>query len=357
MKKNLKKLFVAVAILFLIAALGFTGCAPAEKQPLEEPSGEKESPKITQKINYITNPSGTGFYTIAVGQAKVLNDNTGLEITVQPSSGATAIPGLVGAKEGMLGLATSSTGAEALEGSGSFDEPHPFMMALQSGHSMLFGILTHEGTGIKSVEDLRGKKFTWDIPTHNVGRNLGYWVLKGYGLDPEKDVIPMKAEFAPDAVDDLIMGRTDATVGSLTGSKMEELASKYDTVVLPLEPDKLDLLNENFPGVLSGLTPDGIPKVEAGIPIIVTPAILFAHKDLDEEVAYLVVKTLIENQKELETVHQDFAEWTAENAVKTIPLLYHPGAIKYYKEVGLWTEEAENHQNKLLEKYEELIRK
>ena len=63
--------------------------------------------------------------------------------------------------------------------------------------------------------------------------------------------------------------------------------------------------------------------------------------------AYLIVKTLLENQKELIAVHRDFEEWSAERAVKNLGMPYHPGAVRYYKEKKVWTPEMEQLQQSL----------
>ena len=72
------------------------------------------------------------------------------------------------------------------------------------------------------------------------------------------------------------------------------------------------------------------------VPVIATATILLCHENLDENVAYGIVKTIIEHRGDLIVVHKEADKITLENAVNGSPVPYHPGAIKYLKEKGLW---------------------
>jgi len=72
--------------------------------------------------------------------------------------------------------------------------------------------------------------------------------------------------------------------------------------------------------------------------------------DFPEDMAYLITKTLLESQKELTMVHSEGKEWTVSNTLKPPPAPFHSGAIKYFKEKGLWTPDLEKFQEKLLRK-------
>jgi TRAP-type uncharacterized transport system substrate-binding protein len=65
-------------------------------------------------------------------------------------------------------------------------------------------------------------------------------------------------------------------------------------------------------------------------------------------VAYALVKTTFENLDDLRGVHRYYKQWGLESAVKNVPVPMHPGAIKYYKEKGVWGAEQEATQRKLL---------
>lgn len=84
------------------------------------------------------------------------------------------------------------------------------------------------------------------------------------------------------------------------------------------------------------------------IPILGTPTLLWTTAELNDDVAYNIVKTLIEYQEELASMHKDLKDWTLDTAVQPVLVPYHPEAIKYYREKGVWSEQMEQEQQRLL---------
>ena len=96
--------------------------------------------------------------------------------------------------------------------------------------------------------------------------------MQAYGLSPG-DVTTMKAEFNTKALEDLADKRTEAVMGSVQGSMMQEVATKVDTVILPFDASKIEIISKEMPPACSEVTPANIPKVPAGIPVIAIPNI------------------------------------------------------------------------------------
>ena len=313
------------------------------------PEAKAQGPKQQRYLNYVTLPSGTTHYSIAVVHGKTISDKTDLKVMVQPANGPMAIPGLMGSKQADLAVGNSLTVYWAYNGLVDFKEQHRFARILQSGNDLIFGIITHKGTGITSIPDLKGRKFTYNYPTSAFLKRLAELEMQAYGLSP-KDVTTMKAEFNTKALQDLADKRTEAVAGSIQGTMMQELATRVDTVVLPFDASKIEVISREMPPAHPAVTSTGTPKVPAGIPVIAIPNVLWAHKDLDDDTAYQVVKVLVENYKEMIPAFGDFRQWTPERAVRFLGMPFHPGAIRYYREKGVWTAEMEKQQQALLAK-------
>ena len=346
-----------LVIVGFVTLMAFTGAQPGRVEAIRTVQegrmlAQASSPQAkAQKVdlNLITTPAGTGTYTIAVGQGMLLNKKlSGYKVAVQPASGALALPRLLAKGEAQLVTIASPTMYWAYRGEEDFTSPLPSMRLLQSGNDMYFALLTRPDSGIHTIEGLRGKRVTYEIPSARLITKLGTVHLQAYGLDARKDVIPLKAEFTTMALNNLIDKRTDAIMASLGGSKMAEAEAKIGIKILPFAESKVSFLRQSLPVFHAAITPSGMPGVTPGVTVVATPGITAANEDLSDETAYLVIKTLLENHKELFPVHQDFHGWTPERAVRDIGMPYHPGAIKYYKEKGLWSREMEQRQVQLL---------
>lgn len=304
-----------------------------------------------KSFNFLALPAGTSVYTIAVGQGLILNKKLpDYKFFVQPSSSAHAVPIAIGKKEADLMTLPSPTAYWAFKGVEDYTTPIPPIRILQSGHDVYFGLVARTDSGIKSIKDLKGKRVTIDIRASRLLSKLGELMLEANGLDPKKDVTPLKAEFDVQALGNLVDKRTDAIISGLVGSKWAEAEKKTDFTVLPIEEDKVAYLRQRLPVVFPVKTPAGLPSIKAGVPVVTVPSVFGTHQYMDDQMAYLIVKTLLENQKELIAVHRDFEEWSAERAVKNLGMPYHPGAVRYYKEKKLWTPEMEQLQQGLLGK-------
>jgi len=82
-------------------------------------------------------------------------------------------------------------------------------------------------------------------------------------------------------------------------------------------------MQKEIPALFPALTKQN-GSMPAGVPIVATPALLWAHQDLDDDTAYSLVKALTMNVEELKKVQRDFAEWTSDRAVKKLFIPYHP---------------------------------
>jgi TRAP transporter TAXI family solute receptor len=299
-------------------------------------------------LNFITNPAGQGNYTISVAQAQLITKKTGLRIVVQPTQGPKVIPGLLEKKDGDLTTLSSMGIYWAYTGTGEYTKAFKFLRVIQSGSNNYFGVVTREGTGIKSITDLKGKRVTYFV-TSLLTIEVVQAELLAYGLNL-KDVTLLKAEDTPTALQDLLQKRTDAVCCALGGSKMVEFATKAKLVVLPFEAEKVPLLQKDLPAMFAAITPTNLSGVDPGIPVVATPILFAGRADLDDSVIYQIIKALIENYNEIKTVNPTMAEWKPEVAVQELPIPYHPGAIKYYREKGLWSTKMDDLQQKLLSK-------
>lgn len=351
-------MLICFLIIFLLV---LAGCdAQSTVEPEDEPGnaddeeqseiqeGEDEDETVDGDIVYATNPVGTGYYSIAAGQGALLTKMTDLGVIVQPTSGPEGIAEAL--KSGQAQLCVMNP--TLLRNFWQDDESIKAVRSVQGGNVLRFAFVTHEKTGIKEMADLKGRKVTFDglSASH---KQIAEGLLKAYGIDPENDITPMKMSFATGGFEDLAEGRTDVVIASLAGSKMEELASKVDPLVISVSEEKALEAAEYVPYLMPAVVDEDLPGAPAGTPVVGFLSAIYTTKDMSEDIAYLITKTLIENYQELIPIAEDLKEWIPENALtQNVKFPYHEGAIKYYKEVGMWTEEMDSWQQEILKEFE-----
>jgi uncharacterized protein len=298
-----------------------------------------------QSINLITNPAGMGMYTIAVAQGQLISKKTSFRIIVQPSQGPKVIPYILESGDGQVATLSVNNTYWAYKGISEYNKPYQFLRVLQAGNENYFAIITKEKSGIKTIPDLKGKRVTYSVTSYMTQLVMETELL-AYGLSPAKDITIVKTEDNSTALRDLDQGRTDAAACGLGGSKMAELSRKTKIVVLSFDPGRIAFVQKEMV-MFPAITPDNLSGVDPGLKVIATPNLLIARADLSDDAAYQMVKALIENYNELKAVNPILAEWKPEVAARELPVPYHPGAVRYYKEKGLWNSKLDQLQQKL----------
>jgi len=120
----------------------------------------------------------------------------------------------------------------------------------------------------------------------------------------------------------------------------EYVASKYPWFTDEIMPPDWSIYKGNYVGPGPGL--------DYPVYCVGTPMVTYCPADMSEDVVYQLIKCMYDHSNELVAVHPYFSERALDKAVRPLSVPYHAGAIKYYKEVGLWTPEAEANQQKQL---------
>ncbi len=190
-------------------------------------------------------------------------------------------------------------------------------------------------SGIESFADMKGKKVALDAPG-SAGLVSSQLVLKLFGIDPNKDMKAqrIKQSQGADAFKD---GRIDVVFGDVgwPNSTFMELATIRNIKILSFPDDVLGKIEAEYPSLPRETIPAGTYKDQGEIHTYTEAGPWVCGADLPEELVYHIVKTIHENQEWLtKNVHKAIGRWKFDPGVKILAPL-HPGAAKYYKEIGL----------------------
>lgn len=208
---------------------------------------------------------------------------------------------------------------------------------------------------ITSIEDLKGKRISIGLPTQSDwGMSAGLLLEHGYGITPENTDIRFVTP--PVMVQELIDGNTDAALTALlTNADREiwwtnDLTSKLDASgqtinYLGMSEEAIDAVNDTFDMTLVKLTVPGgtLPDQTEDFLAGGNRAYQAVHPDFPEEIAYELVMAVHEHGPDLRESAQGFWKfWSPTNMIAGLSEENaHPGAIRAYKELGLWEKTAD----------------
>jgi TRAP transporter TAXI family solute receptor len=249
---------------------------------------------------------------------------------------------------------TSPESYTAYMGEGPYKQPLKNLRVISVGASVLLSYVVRADSDIKTMAELKGKRVAIDRASY-VTKVENETCVQAAGLDLKKDITAVPVAGVAELMYCIMDGRADAGWASVGSSQVKEVAGRVGGLrwlSLAGGPDDAAarLLKEKVAGsrivqIKAGQDPD----VKNDAWILDTPIYLATHKSFSDEVVYQTLKAGLEHQKELVSIHPVFKGWTAKGSVSpdaAIP--YHPGAIRYYKEVGLWSDAMEQAQAKVL---------
>jgi TRAP transporter TAXI family solute receptor len=198
---------------------------------------------------------------------------------------------------------------------------------------------------IKSMKDIKGKRVPWGFPVQKSVQRVVAAQLAGAGIT-EKDITPVPARNIIQSADDFAAGKTDVFWFALGSGKVKQVDAKVGGLrALPIETDAkaLDLLEQHVPGsyVVKLKPTPALEQIKSEIPVQAYDVVFFTNAKTPDDVIYKITKAVFENKKDMAAVFPALNRFNPEQMAKKYKVLqYHPGAIKYFTEKGLWPPKA-----------------
>jgi uncharacterized protein len=305
--------------------------------------GPPDSGGGTHRLSIATGGTGGVFYPYGGGIAKVLTEQLpNVEVTAEVT--AASVDNLKFIKQGTSDLAFSMAdiAADAAAGRDAFKDfgavPVRLLAVLYPSYTHL---VTLANSGIAKVSDLRGRVVSTGAP--GAGTTvMAERILQAAGLDPVKDIRAHNLGVAQ-SVDALKDGKVDAFFwnGGLPTAAILDLVNTQGLTprMLPLD-DVLPELRRRYGESLyyRAVIPASIYKLSADVPVVAVANLLVVSDAMSETLAHDITKILFEQQPTLATIHPQARELSIEGAIAGASIPFHPGAIRYYRERGVWKE-------------------
>ena len=339
--KKLLAVLLAVLMLFTLAACGGNGDDTNTTNSAEDATNNvvDEAPKAELIKNIVTGTGGNqGTYyafTTAVGQILSTDD---YKFVVQSTGGSQANIEMIEDGEAQFAIVQNDVMNYAYEGTNGFSAPVTCFSAIGCVYAEVCQVIATKASGIKTIADLKGK----NVAVGDAGSGVYYnatQILAAAGIDIDKDINKTAASFG-DAATLLKDGAIDAafiTAGTPTPA-VSDLATSTDIVAVDLGEDVIAKLMNDYPFYAKHeyTSADYAFVGDEKSTTVAIMATFIVTNDMSEEQAYEITKNLWESQEDIAVAHakgKEMSKDTAAAAIGNVPL--HPGAEKYYKEIGV----------------------
>jgi hypothetical protein len=291
-----------------------------------------------------------------VGIADICTKYTPMTIKVSTATNEMAWVPMTATKEIDLGVASSLPIRQAYLGSFVFKDiakkagVKSFPLRLICGGSpLLVNFMVRGNDPAQTIADLKGRRVvTFREGTHFDLYNKARLANAGLSLDDVKHVPAANPIESARAV---MEGRADAGDVALGAPIVTEAVAKVNARFLPLDPSSgavrrmKKVVEVAYVTEVPGGVFAGVPEPEY---LMSMDTVFVAREDISEEVVYELTKAIWEHNAEL-LKKPGLMAWNTKKFLTTQPgVPYHDGAIKFYKEIGVWDREMVKFQRNVL---------
>jgi TRAP transporter TAXI family solute receptor len=299
------------------------------------------APVVAQKPVMLSIASGnTGgvYYPLAGGLAALLTRHIpGWQVTAEVTGGSVDNLRLVGAGRADLAFVMADAAWDAYTGRDKFQgKPLP-VRTLMVLYPNRMHVVTVDGTGITSMEQLKGKRVSVGAPG-SATELMGNRVLAALGLG---DAVRRERLGINESVNAMKDRKIDAFLwaGGLPTAGVMDLAATPGTRVRLLDHGQAVEAMNRAHGPLyvkSRVPPRTYSGQDKEVSIAIVWNLLVASTSMPDDMAYKIVKMLVERRPEMVAVHKEAEGFAVSNqAAGGSPIPFHPGAARYYAEQGI----------------------
>ena len=317
---DMRKIFIG------IAAAALLGCS----------GGSDGGPKF---LSVGTAPPGGAFFVVGGAIAQVVDQNTrttGWQVSSEATKGTQENIRRLARNELDFALANAAISYFAVRGEGKWEAKQEIRTVMTLAPNIAL-FITPSGSGVNTMADLRGKR----VVVGPAGAGFDYFlrpILQAHGIAYD-DFTPLHNTQAG-AVDMLADGSAAAAFlgGAVPTASITQASASQDIHFIPFDAAARDALFERYPFFAPAKIPADTyrDQREEYAGMNVGNMHLITRASLDEDTAYAFTKALYENRAEVVKKHPAGRAINPKNIVRDTGTPFHPGAIRYFKEIGIW---------------------
>ena len=312
-------------------------CGPSEPAP----EGDAAPPAEKRFLSIGTAPTGGAFFVVGGALADVAGESGPAGWNVSAESTAGSQENIRRLIQGDLDFALSNAAISyfAVRGEASWDRAYPILAVMTLAPNVAL-FVTPEDSGVEAVADLRGKRVTVGPAGAGFEMFVGP-VVEAHGLTYE-DFTPLNATQSG-AVDLLADGSAAAAFlgGAVPTASITQAASSMDLRLVPFDSGARERLLADYPFFAPATIPAGTYRGQDADydGLNVGSMHLITAEGAGEELVYQFTRTIYENRAAVVERHPAGRAIQPGNVVRDTGTPFHPGAIRFYKEIGIWPED------------------
>lgn len=353
LRKPVVLVLVGVLVLGLLAAACAPRATPGASAPAGAPKAAAPEGKWPETLVLGGYPEASDSYPYNVGLARVISNYTPSKGVVKGYAGSAPILQALGAKGADLIAMNSYDAGKAYLGEAAGFEGKALDVAIVAylwPGEIGFGVRPNEG--IDKVPDLKGKTIVATSPMNPI-QDANRLILEYHGIWNTVKAIPQTG--IPQIRDGMINKTIDAFSYSPGAAFTLEVQQAVGLKWLPIEAEAIKAAQEKMPGVLitqmvpRNLKLYGMPE-STKFTTWAYPYTLMARPDMPDYVVKGVLKAMFDNTTILAEAMYRGSQTTLKSAtdLQAHIIPFHPAAIEFYKDKGVWSKQNEEQQKKVL---------
>ncbi|WP_300465043.1 TAXI family TRAP transporter solute-binding subunit [Desulfobacula sp.] len=314
-----------------------------------------------KNVAVISATPGASVHMVLVGMGKTIEKHTPIKKwIVQPLGGPKAWLPMMKMGKCQFANHNAADMVNAFLGRGNYEKMGPQdIRTVGAGHEYMFAFWTIPDTGIRSITDLKGKVVANKTRANPMFIEMTKNQLGSAGLTEKDFKKSLSFPSINEAIRDLIEGRIDSVLYPVVPNFVMQInEAKKETVFVQMTANQADYVLQKMEGYYKQDIPAKDPRFRNISPVsnaICYQNAMFTPSKTAEAVVYGVAKAIFENTEEFKDAHPAAKFWSLKHKPVQPAVPYHDGAIRYFKEKGLWTKQMQDHQEKMLAKQKELM--
>jgi TRAP transporter TAXI family solute receptor len=290
-----------------------------------------------QFVTILTGGTSGVYYPMGVALSQVYGKSLpNAKVSVQATKASAENLNLLQAGRGELAFTLGDSLSDAWKGDAEagFKAPLKKLRGVAGIYPNYIQIVASADSGIKTLADLKGKRISVGAPKSGTELNARA-IFKAAGMTYSDFA---KVEYLPfgESVELMKNRQLDATLQSagLGVSSLRDLATAIKMVIVPIPQDVV--LKVGDPAYQSGVVPANTYEGQtANVPTAYVQNFLVTHEGVPTDTVYTMTKSMFENLDQLHAAHAAAKSIRKEAATAGMPVPLHPGAEKYYREIGV----------------------